>query len=335
MRTRTHLSLLGWLALAAALVLPALGPARAQEAAPPPVLSPVGLARADHLYLPGPVFAPAGVYPSGKVDWEVVDGLVKNSSHALGLASPWPLFQQTDRVALMVDVADPPVELMLVEAVLEQIIQAGVRPENLFIFSARESDLFAAGFALGDSGPGVRVYGADRAGYRGGYSRLVLDQCDKIVNLACLRPHAVLGMTGALYNCLSAVDPPTMFRLLASPPEIGSVLARPPLAGRVVLHLLDCTNPFYELPTAADPKPRWEYRGLLCSRDPVALDALGRQLLEAKRALVKGAPWPLTPAPDYVQAAADQWKIGRADPEHLQLKVVGDRTDLLLPAPAE
>jgi hypothetical protein len=319
-----------------------VGPVFAEPPPAPPSL--VGLARGDHLYLPGPVYAPPGVYPEGKLDWNVMDFLVKGSAGAAGFPSPWKLFDPTDRVAVMIDAAPPPLPLIMVEAVLEQLVQAGLAPPRLFIFSAKESDLFAAGFSLGaESGSGVRVYGADAVGYRGGYSRMVLDQCDKIISVARLRLNAELGMTGALFNCLNAVDAPTRFGVLARPGDLGSVAAHRVLADKLVLHFLDCTQPNYALEPPAEAgasgsanappaRPRWEYRGMLCSADPVAVDETGKQILEAKRAAGKGEAWPLEPAPAYLEAAARVWKVGQADPARIIVKAVGDRTDLLIAA---
>jgi len=311
------------------------GAALAEDTPPAPAPTPVGLARSDHLYLPGPVIAPPGIYPEGKLDWDVIYYLVRESAAAVGVASPWKLFDPADRVAVMIDVAPQPVALILVEAVLEQLVLAGLAPDRLFLFSAKESELFAAGFSLGaESGSGVRVYGADAVGYRGGYSRLILDKCDKMINLARLRPNLQLGMTGAVYNCLNAVDATTRFGLLAKPDGVGSVAANHLLAGKLVLHLLDCTHLDYarDAPGAppATPRPRWEYRGMICSRDPVAADVIGCQILEAKRAAVRGAPWPLEPAPTYLEAAARLWKVGQADPAQIAVKAVGDKTDRLI-----
>ncbi len=71
---------------------------------------------------------------------------------------------------------------------------------------------------------------------------------------------------------------------------------------------------------------------MLCSRDPVALDVVGKQILEAKRAQVKGAPWPLEPPPDYLEAADRTWRVGRADPALIAVKAVGDGSDRLIEA---
>jgi hypothetical protein len=50
--------------------------------------------------------------------------------------------------------------------------------------------------------------------------------------------------------------------------------------------------------------------------DPVAVDLVGMQILEAKRAEVAGAAAPLSPSPlTWLQAACATWKLGQADPE--------------------
>ena len=305
----------------------------AEEAAGagPPVV--VGLARSEHLYLPYPILAPAGTYPEGKLDWDVVDALVKQSAAAAGLPSPWDLFEASDRVGVIVDVASPPVPLVLVDAVLDQLVRAGVAPERLIIFAAQETDLFAAGFSLRSDPGGVRCLGAQALGYRGGLSRIVLDMCDKLVSVAALRPHPRLGLAGALANYLQALDAPWRMRLLETPAELGSLLTRRALAERMVLHFVDCLQPRYALPTADDPPPMWEYRGLLCGRQPLALDLVGRQILEAQRAAVRGAPWPLEPPPDYLRVAAERYGALPIDPQAVQVRLAGTATDALLPTP--
>jgi hypothetical protein len=307
------------------------GAVRADSA--PPAPSVVGLARANHLYLPGPTYAPPEVYPEGKLDWDVISALIRDSATAAGIPAPWTsLFQPNNRVAVMIDTDDPPVPIITVEAVLDELVQAGVSPDHLFIFSSTETGLFAAGFSLRSEGPGVHCYGADAMGYRGGLSRLVLDDCDKIVNLAVLRPHRLLGMSGALANYLNAVDAPTRMAFLQAPDTLGSLGLNRQLASRVVLNFLDCTHPYFQVPTPGnEAQDKWEYRGMLCSRDAVAADAIGREILEDKRGDEKGGvPWPLEPPPTYLQAADDKYHLGEADPAQIKLVAVGDQADALV-----
>jgi hypothetical protein len=218
----------------------------------------------------------------------------------------------------------------MVEAVLTQLVDAGLPTSQLFIFSADERELFAAGFSLRDSGPGVRSYGADSVGYRGGISRLVLDQCDKIVNLSRLRPHPQLGMTGAVANYLNALEPQRRHKIRENPQEFASTARNVRLSQRMALHLVDCTHLPYALDDeAAEDDPRWEYRGLLCSTDPVAVDVIGQEILEKKRAQVKGCPWPLEPSPVHLEIAAENG-MGTYERDRLALTQVGEQEGALL-----
>jgi len=241
----------------------------------------VGLARADHVYLPDSIFTLEFAYPEGKIDYRVLELLLHRAVTAWSGQQPDDFWTQNflpnDRVGLMIDVHEPSVPPIMVEAIIEQLVSARVRTENILIFAADERDLFAAGFSLDHDRPGVKAYGAASLGYRNGISRILLDMCDKIINVAALRPHPQLGMTGAVYNHLACTPVTVARQVTAEPQQLASVAARPLINQRVVLHFLVALHPFYALSTDAHPRPRWEYAGLLLSSDPVALDTAGRR----------------------------------------------------------
>ena len=300
----------------------------------PPGPAKVGLARADHLYLSGPVFAPPGVYPEGKVDYKVIVDLIDRAVQAFS-GQPeeqfWSeRFVPTDRVGLMIDVQQPPVPIVLVDAIIARLIGAGLRAENILIFSGDERDLFAAGFSLRQNWTGVRCYGAESVGYRHGISRIVLDMCDSIINVGCLRPEGQVGMTGAVFNHLACVPHTRRIDLFSHPQQLASAAAEAIVRRRTRLHFLAALHPYYALPTPDNPKPRWEYTGLLVSTDPVAVDVIGQRILEAKREQQAGQSWPLNPAPDYLQAAGEQYYLGQCQPSLITVALSGPQEDSLL-----
>jgi len=68
------------------------------------------------------------------------------------------------------------------------------------------------------------------------------------------------------------------------------------------------------------PQWTWPYNGLLVSADPVALDYVGWQILEQKRA-EKGMKslLALERAPKYIATAADaQHRLGTSDPARIE-----------------
>ena len=297
----------------------------------PPGPAKVGVGRADHLYLPGPVFAPPSVYPEGKMDYVVIEQLIARAVEAFSgqpAATFWSeMFAPSDQVAVMVDVQDPPVPIVLVEGIIAQLIEAGLQPENILIFGGDERDLFAAGFSLRKDRMGVKCYGAESVGYRHGISRIVLDMCDRVINIASLRPNSQLGMTGAVFNHLSCVAHSQRVSLQAQPELIPTVAAEPIVRRRMQLHFLAALHPYYTVPTDAFPQPRWEYTGLLVSTDPVAADMVGKHILEAERRQQAGQGWPLEPPPDYLQAAGEDHYLGQCHPDQITVVINGPQQD--------
>jgi len=215
----------------------------------------------------------------------------------------------------------------MVEAIIRQLVSARVKPENILIFAAAERELFAAGFSLEHDRPGVKAYGAASLGYRKSISRILIDMCDKIINVAVLRPHPQLGMTGAVYNHLACAPVTVPKQVTADPQQLASVAARPLINQKVVLHFLVALDPFYAVPTDAHPRPRWEYAGLLLGSDPVAVDIVGLEILTAKRAQEGIEPAEPTVARQYLEAAYDEYRLGQADPDQITVVTIGPEQD--------
>jgi len=297
--------------------------------APGPAI--IGLARADHVYLPDSIFTLRFAYPEGKIDYEVLELLFRRAVTAFSGQQPDDFWTQNflpnDRVGLMIDVQEPSVPPIMVEAIIQQLVSTQVKTENILIFAADERDLFAAGFSLDHDRPGVKAYGAASLGYRKGISRILIDMCDKIINVAVLRPHPQLGMTGAVYNHLACAPVPVAKQVAAEPQQLASVAARPLVNQKVVLHFLVALHPFYAVPTEAQPGPRWEYAGLLLGSDPVAVDTVGLEILTAKRAQEDIEPAEPPVARQYLQAAYDVHRLGQANREDIAVVTIGPEQD--------
>jgi len=291
----------------------------------------VGLARADHVYLPNSIFVPKFAYPEGKIDYDILKLLVHHAVTAWSGQQPDDFWTQNflpnDRVGLMIDVQEPSVPPIMVEAIIRQLVSARVRTENILIFAADERDLFAAGFSLDHDRPGVKAYGAASLGYRKSISRILIDMCDKIINVAVLRPHPQLGMTGAVYNHLACAPVPVARQVTAEPQQLASVAARALINQKIILHFLVALHPFYAVPTETQPESRWEYAGLLLASDPVALDVVGLDILTAKRTEEGIEPAQPPVARQYLEAAYDEYRLGQANREDITVVTVGPEED--------
>ncbi|MFA4925743.1 MAG: hypothetical protein WC524_03730 [Candidatus Aminicenantales bacterium] len=81
------------------------------------------------------------------------------------------------------------------------------------------------------------------------------------------------------------------------------------------------------------PKFFWiikEKKSLLAGTDPVALDAVGLKIIQAKRDELRGEPWPISPPPICLEAADKVYKLGNSRLENIEIRTIGWNQDLLL-----
>jgi len=74
----------------------------------------------------------------------------------------------------------------------------------------------------------------------------------------------------------------------------------------------------------------WEYKGLLVGTDPVALDATGLRILEAKRREHFGAFEPLATPAKHIQVAEEKFGLGVADPQRIHIERLGFQDGVLI-----
>ena len=295
----------------------------------------VALARRERIFFdPNPIST--YMYPEGKLDFRVIEPMLDEAVASLtGVADPiasWgAMVKPVDVVGIIVDVGDLPVHLTVVDAVVQKLLKAGVERDNIVIFSGEENELFNAGFEIRRTGPGIRCLGSEHEGYRSGITRIVQDTCTALIEISRLRVDRQLGVSGALADHLACVPTAERVRILnGAPDEIGTVANRPLVRRKMLLHIMDALQPAYDFRVGRALPPRWDYRGLLVSHDPVALDALGAQLLAKYRESVKKEPWPLLPDPAYICHACTGNALGQSDLSKITIIKSGWETDALL-----
>jgi len=223
----------------------------------------------------------------------------------------------------------------LVEHIAERLRQAGVKAGDILIWDRFNRDLEDGGFAIRDNGKGLRCYGNDHTGFEydlqmfgsaaSRVSKIVTRECDAIINLPLLKDHSIAGITCSLKNMFGAIHNPNKFHLNHGNPYIADVNRYPALHGKIRLHICDALEAQYNGGPSFMPHWRWTYNGLLVSRDPVALDYTGWQIIEAKR---REAGLPALKEEDrepaYIATAADnEHKLGTNDPQRIIVKQIG------------
>lgn len=74
----------------------------------------------------------------------------------------------------------------------------------------------------------------------------------------------------------------------------------------------------------------WRYWGLAVGVDPVAVDAVGLRIIQAKRREYFGEDRPLNPPAKHIALADTRHRLGTADPAKIDLQVLGERAGLLI-----
>jgi uncharacterized protein (DUF362 family) len=217
----------------------------------------------------------------------------------------------------------------LVEAICERLQQAGVPARNIVIWDRLNDDLESAGFHIATASGKRRCFGNDVGGYeedlamygRAGslLAKTLTRSCDAVINLPVLKDHGIVGVTMALKNLFGAIHNPNKYHSDLGDPYVADVYMLPPIRQKVRMAICDAVTAQYEGGPSYMPQWTWRFDGLIASRDPVALDYTGWQILERKRAeMGHKSLQELNRPPKYIATAADAaHRIGTNDPARI------------------
>jgi uncharacterized protein (DUF362 family) len=125
--------------------------------------------------------------------------------------------------------------------------------------------------------------------YRSHLGRIVTHRLDKIIGLPCIKDHHAAGVTGALKNMSHGLVN-NVFRSHSNPQGcalnvfIPTVVSHPIIRRKCVLHIMDGIRGVWEGgPFGRDPEWLWDYNALLFATDPVAMDHVEWDIIDAKR----------------------------------------------------
>jgi len=277
----------------------------------------------------------------GRMDEEAVGTLLDRGIEALFGAKPrdvWPeLVGPGDVVGLKVNCLagrGMSTRKELVRALADRLISAGVKPRNIVVWDRANQDLRKAGYRINRGGNEVQCYGTDEVGYYPAliqhrsigslFSRILIEQCTKVINLPVLKDHGICGVTLGLKNFFGAIHNPNKYHDNVGDPFIADLNTISFIRDKTVLTIADGLVAQYEGGPPYMPQWTWPLGALLLSTDPVALDYVGWQILEKKRA-EKGLP-SLEEAgrkPQYILTAADpEHRLGNADPNLIEVLYV-------------
>ncbi|MCK5572588.1 MAG: DUF362 domain-containing protein [Bacteroidetes bacterium] len=159
---------------------------------------------------------------------------------------------------------------------------------------------------------------------RGVLSHPVFERATALINARPMRAHHWSGVGGCLKNYITFTPHPPDYHA-DSCVDLGALWKLPVVKGKTRLNILVMLTPQFHCqgPHHFDREFTWQYKGLLVGVDPVALDAVGLRILEAKRRLYFEEDSPMRPPAKHIVAAEEKHGVGIASLKKIELLKLG------------
>lgn len=243
-------------------------------------------------------------------------------------ADAWKLFVAPGEVVgIKVNPVGQP-HVISAPEVLREIIDglraAGIPYKDIVVYDRYRDQFYSAGFhkwlpegvRVSSAVPSYDAIQLDRKGYdpehymemaltHPGYNALearrscaanfITKEVHKLINLCVLKDHQSAGVTLSLKNLSHGLvnnvsRSHSTVSLNACGAFIPAVVAMPVIRNKAVLHVLDGVKGLYHGGPPANPKFVWEHKTLYFATDPVALDHIGWEVIDAKRVAIGMKP---------------------------------------------
>ncbi len=152
-----------------------------------------------------------------------------------------------------------------------------------------------------------------------------------LINIRPMRTHHWSGLGTLLKNYIMFVPRPWKYHGNACE-RLGSIWQQPHVMGKTRLNILVMLTPLFHGigPHHFSRGYTWPYGGLIVSTDPVAADATGARIIQAKRNEHFGKDRPISPRPLHIEAADTKFGLGNSHPDRIELIKLGWDKDILI-----
>ena len=152
-----------------------------------------------------------------------------------------------------------------------------------------------------------------------------------LINARPVRTHHWAGVGTCLKNYIMFVPTPSAYHPEGCS-DLGKIWTLPEVKGKTRLNILVALTPqFYGRgANFFDRRYVWPYRGIIVGLDPVAVDAVGAELLRLKRIAHFGEDRALDVPPVHITVAEQKYKLGVADLKRIDIVKVGWMEDILI-----
>jgi uncharacterized protein (DUF362 family) len=271
-------------------------------------------------------------------------------------AAVWRHFASSnDVVGIKISTQSGPLQStrrVVVEAIVHGLRAAGVAGTNIYVFDRDPLQMRAAGYrkagvtnlvqevsvidgtgwdpnAFFESNIAGRLIWGDLLfgkveplSKRSHLPKLVTTTITKLINVPVLQDHDVCGLAGCLYNVsVGMVDNQRRFEGQGQngDPMIAQICAMPQVRQKLVLNVMDGLIAGYAGGPGFKPQYSWNYGALYFSVDPVAVDSLCVETLDAKRRDAKVPP--IGPQANHI-ITAGHLGLGQSERKNIDLTEV-------------
>ncbi len=152
-----------------------------------------------------------------------------------------------------------------------------------------------------------------------------------LINIRPMRTHHWSGLGTLLKNYIMFVPQPWNYHGNACE-RLGAIWQKPHVVGKTRLNILVMLTPLFHGvgPHHFSRSYVWPYGGLIVSADPVAADAIGARIIQAKRNKHFSQNRPISPRPLHIEAADTKFGLGNSHPDRIELIKLGWDKDILI-----
>jgi hypothetical protein len=152
----------------------------------------------------------------------------------------------------------------------------------------------------------------------------VFQKATALINVRPMRTHAWSGVGSLIKNYIMFTPNPASYHG-DSCADLATLFELPEVKGKSRLHILVMLTPLFHGvgPHHFNKEFTWTYKGILAGFDPVAVDSVGLQIIQAKRREYFGEDKPLNPPAKHILLADTRHHLGTADPESIELLKLG------------
>ncbi len=166
---------------------------------------------------------------------------------------------------------------------------------------------------------------------RGVRRNSIFQKATALINARPARTHHWSGVGSCIKNYIMYVPRPEAYHG-DSCADLATIWKDYKLKDKTKLNILLMLTPLFHGigPHHYSKKYVWEYKGILVSQDPVAVDATGVRILQAKRREFFGEERPLQPPAKHVFLADTRHHLGVSSPDKIELIKLGWKEGILI-----